>query len=139
MGLHELNLIELLKPKRLEEATKFKEPNFCHYHRILGHTLKGCFVVKNIIQKMIDDRTIDTNLLKSLNKGKKLATSIVATFDDPMVSRVVSNKMTTYEKVMVTSKPEFVNMAFSGYTPELKLEQSNEGRTILRWAATSRC
>jgi hypothetical protein len=71
MGLRELNLIELPKHKRIEEASKFKEPNFCHYHHILGHTLKGCFVVKNIIQKMIGDGTIDTNLLKSLKKGKR--------------------------------------------------------------------
>jgi hypothetical protein len=86
IGLWELNLIELPKPKRPEEASKFKEPNFYHYHRILGHTLKGCFVVKNIIQKMIDDGTIDANLHKSLKKGKKMATSNVATFGDPMVS-----------------------------------------------------
>jgi hypothetical protein len=57
MGLRELNLIELPKPKRSKEASKFKEPNFYHYHRILCHTLKGCFMVKNIIQKMIDDGT----------------------------------------------------------------------------------
>jgi hypothetical protein len=122
MGLWEINLIELLKPKRPEEASKFKEPNFYHYHRILGHTLKGCFVVKNIIQKMIDDRTIDANLLKSLKKGKKMATSNVATFNDPMVSRIVSKTMPTYGKIMVTPKPELVNMAFLGYTPQLKLE-----------------
>jgi hypothetical protein len=65
-------------------------------------------------------------------------TSNVATFDDPMVSRVVSNKMPTYAKDMVISKPKFVNMAFSGYTPQLKLERSNENKTILQWAATSR-
>jgi hypothetical protein len=138
MGLRELNLIDLPKPKRPEEASKFKEPNFCHYHRILGHTLKGCFVVKNIIQKMIDDGTIDANLLKSLKKGKKMATSNVATFNDPMVSHVVSNTMLTYEKVMVTSKLEFVNMTSLGYTPQLKFQPANESKTILRWAATSR-
>ncbi|TVU51241.1 hypothetical protein EJB05_02652, partial [Eragrostis curvula] len=84
MGLRELNLIELPKPKRPEEAAKFKEPNFCHYHRILGHTLKDCFVVKNIIQKMIDEGVIDDNLLKNFMKGKKVATSNVATFEDRM-------------------------------------------------------
>jgi hypothetical protein len=41
---------------------------------------------------MIDDGTIDANLLKSLKKGKKMATLNVATFDDPMVSRVVSKQ-----------------------------------------------
>jgi hypothetical protein len=89
MGLRELNLIELPKSKRPEEASKFKQPNFYHCHRILGHTLEGCFVVNNIKQKMIDDGTIDANLLKSLKKSKKMATPNVATFDDPMVSRVV--------------------------------------------------
>jgi hypothetical protein len=138
MGLWELNLIELPKPKRHEQASKFKEPNLYHYHRILGHTLKGCFVVKNMIQKMIDDGTIDANLLKSLKKGKRMATSNVATFNDPMVSRVVSNTMLTYGKNMVTSKSEFVNMAFSGYTHQLKLERSNESKTILQWTATAR-
>jgi hypothetical protein len=39
---------------------------------------------------------------------------------------------------MVTSKSEFVNMAFLGYTPQLKLEQSNESKTILLWTATTR-
>jgi hypothetical protein len=87
---------------------------------------------------MIADGTIDASLLKSLKKGKKLATSNVATFNDPMMSRIVPNTMPTYEKVMVTSKPEFVNMTFSGYTPQLKFEQANESKTILRWAATSR-
>jgi hypothetical protein len=138
MGLRELDLIELPKPKRPEEASKFKEPHFYHYHRILGHTHKGCFMVKNIIQKMIDDGTIDANLLKSLKKGKKMATSNVATINDPMVSCVVSKTMPTYGKIMVTPKPEIVNMAFSGYTPQLKLERANESKTILRWVATSR-
>jgi hypothetical protein len=95
-------------------------------------------MVKNIVQEMIDDGTIDANLLKSMKKGKKMATSNVATFDDPMVSHVVLKTMPTYEKVMVTPKPELVNMAFSGYTPQLKLERANESKTILRWAATSR-
>ncbi|KAJ1268121.1 hypothetical protein BS78_07G112500 [Paspalum vaginatum] len=81
-GLQELNLIELPKPKRPEEASKFKERNFCHYHRSLGHTLKDCFVVKNIIQKLIDEGTIDADLLKSMKKGKKMATTNVATFHD---------------------------------------------------------
>ena len=52
MGLWELKLNELPKLKRPKEASKFDEPNFCHFHRILGHTLKDCFVVKNMIQKL---------------------------------------------------------------------------------------
>ena len=46
MGLQELKLIEVPKSKSPKEASKFDEPNFYHFHRILGHTLKDCFVVK---------------------------------------------------------------------------------------------
>lgn len=83
-GLRELNLIALPKSKRPEEATKFNEPNFCHYHRILGHTLKDCFVVKNVIQKLIDDGVIDADLLKSLKLGKKMAANIATVQEDPV-------------------------------------------------------
>jgi hypothetical protein len=86
MGLRELNFIELPKPKRPEEVCRFSEPNFCHYHRILGHTLKDCFVVKNLIQKLIDEGTVDADLLKGMKKEKKVATSNVATFRNDSVS-----------------------------------------------------
>jgi hypothetical protein len=81
-GLVQLKLIDLPDSKRPGEANMTNDPNFCHYHRILGHTLKDCFVVKNIIQKMIDEGTVDADLLKNLKKGKKVATANVATFQD---------------------------------------------------------
>ena len=77
IGLWELKLIELPKLKRPKEASKFDEPNFCHFHRILGHMLKNCFVVKNIIQKLLDEGTIGADPLKNMKKGKKMATSNV--------------------------------------------------------------
>jgi hypothetical protein len=91
MGLRELNFIELPKPKGPEEVSRFNEPNFCHYHRILGHTLKDCFVVKNLIQKLIDERTVDADLLKGMEKEKKVATSNVATFRNDSVSCATLN------------------------------------------------
>jgi len=97
MGLRELKLIELPKPKRPEEASKFNEPNFCHFHRILGHTLKDCFVVKNMIQKLIDEGTIDADLLKSMTNGKKAATSNVATFQSDLVSCATPKMWPTYD------------------------------------------
>ncbi|KAK1696631.1 hypothetical protein QYE76_013328 [Lolium multiflorum] len=103
-GLKELKLIELPNPKRPEEASKFNEPNFCHYHRILGHTLKDCFVVKNIIQKMIDEGTIDTDLLKSMTKGKKMASANVATLQDDSAirkPRISIKERLTYPATMV--------------------------------------
>jgi hypothetical protein len=134
MGLRDLGLIELPKPKRPEESSKVDEPNFCHYHRILGHTLKDCFVVKNIIQKLIDDGTIDADLLKSMKSGKKTATSNVATVQSDPVSCATLKMWPTYDKFM-TSKPEHVNMSFSRY-PQQQAKRQHEGKAFLRWIHT---
>jgi hypothetical protein len=86
MGLWELNLIELPKAKRPEEASKFKEPKFCHYHHILGHTLKGCFMVKNIIQKMILASKVLCPLKKTWRhkdkRPKKCVSLAIRVFED---------------------------------------------------------
>jgi hypothetical protein len=42
-------------------------------------------VVKNVIQKLIDDGTIDADQQKSMKGGKKTATSNVATFQNDSV------------------------------------------------------
>jgi hypothetical protein len=107
MGLRELNFIELPKPKRPEEVSRFNEPNFCHYHRILGHTLKDCFVVKNLIQKLIDEGTLDADLLKSIKKEKKVATSNVATFRN---DSAIQNSM--------LSASMKARLSFGGSTPQ---------------------
>ena len=138
MGLRELNLIELPKPKRPEEASKIEEPNFCHYHRILGHTLKGCFVVKNIIQKMIDDGTIDGDLLSKIKKGKKVATSNIATCDDRMVSCENTNMMPTYDQTMMTN-PKYVNVTASGHHSRIKSKRRNESKALHWWTPTPKC
>jgi len=36
------NGLELPMSKRLEDAEKSDNPNYCPYHKILGHTLKDC-------------------------------------------------------------------------------------------------
>ncbi|MGV7343179.1 hypothetical protein PJI17_31260, partial [Mycobacterium kansasii] len=47
--------IELPLSKRPEEASKTKEKNFCHYHRLVGHPTENCYTLKCIIQKMINN------------------------------------------------------------------------------------
>jgi hypothetical protein len=34
-----------------EDADKSDEPNFCPYHRILGHTIEDCWVFKDWVEK----------------------------------------------------------------------------------------
>ncbi|GAA0146005.1 hypothetical protein LIER_06056 [Lithospermum erythrorhizon] len=44
-------LIELLEPKRPEEASRSTEPNYCKYYRVVGHPIEKCFVFK---EKVMD-------------------------------------------------------------------------------------
>ncbi|XP_040372026.1 uncharacterized protein LOC121052108 [Rosa chinensis] len=51
--------IELPEPKRLGEVNNTNDPKFCQYHRIVGHLTRDCFVLKDIIQKMINNKEIE--------------------------------------------------------------------------------
>ena len=37
--------------KRPKEADRCDEPNFCPYHRVLGHTIENCYVFKDLIER----------------------------------------------------------------------------------------
>ncbi|KAH7861295.1 hypothetical protein Vadar_024293 [Vaccinium darrowii] len=50
--------IILPKPKRPFEVNKTTNPKYCQYHRIVSHPMKECYVLKNIIQKIIKDGDI---------------------------------------------------------------------------------
>ncbi|GAA0138458.1 hypothetical protein LIER_00204 [Lithospermum erythrorhizon] len=49
--LLKIKLIELLESKRPEEVNRSTEPNYCMYHRILGHPIEKCFIFK---ERVID-------------------------------------------------------------------------------------
>jgi hypothetical protein len=117
MGLRELKFIEYPKPNKPEEASKFYEPNFCNYHHILGQTFKDCLVVKELIQKLIDEGTIDANLLKSMKKEKKVATSNGAIFENDFTIR--NNKLSASMKA---------RLSFAGSTTQDVGHPSLEGQ-----------
>ena len=71
-------------------------------------------MVKNMIQKLIDEGTIDVDLLKSLKSGKKTIASNVATFQSDPVSCATPKMWPTYDQYMV-SKPKHVNMSSLGH------------------------
>jgi hypothetical protein len=45
------NGLALPASKRPEDANKLDEPNFCPYHRVLGHSIEDCWVFKDWIEK----------------------------------------------------------------------------------------
>ena len=53
--------IQLPEPKRPSEVDKIDDPKYCHYHRIISHPLSECYILKNIIQKMINDGEIEVD------------------------------------------------------------------------------
>ena len=57
--LLKLKLIELPECKRPEEMGKVDDPNYCKYHRIIGHPIQKCFVLKELIMKLAKERKID--------------------------------------------------------------------------------
>ena len=42
-------LIELLECKRPKEIGKVNDPKYCQYHRIVGHPIEKCFILKEKI------------------------------------------------------------------------------------------
>ena len=50
--LLQLKLIELPECRRPEDMGKVDDPNYCKYHRIIGHPIQKCFVFKEQIMKL---------------------------------------------------------------------------------------
>ena len=57
--LLQLKLIELLECKRPEDMGKADDPNYCKYHRIIGHPIQKCFVFKEQIMNLAKENKID--------------------------------------------------------------------------------
>jgi len=52
--LNKSNRLKFTEARRPEEIGKTDNPNYCLYHRMLGHPGKSCFVFKDILQVLID-------------------------------------------------------------------------------------
>ncbi|KAL4651247.1 hypothetical protein ACB092_01G145500 [Castanea dentata] len=67
--LLELKLIELPEMKRPKEADQTNDPKYCKYHRLIGHPIERCFVLKDKIMELayqgkitFDDEVVTSNL-----------------------------------------------------------------------------
>ena len=45
-------MIELPEMKRPEEAGRAGDPNYCKYHRLVGHPIEKCFIFKDKIMEL---------------------------------------------------------------------------------------
>ncbi|KAG9458357.1 hypothetical protein H6P81_002865 [Aristolochia fimbriata] len=51
--LLEKNLLQLPEAKRPEDVGKTSDPNYCKYHRLVGHPTEKCFVLKDRILELV--------------------------------------------------------------------------------------
>ena len=64
--LNKSNRLKLPEVRRLEDVGKTDNPNYCLYHRMLGHPTKSCYIFKDILQDLID-----AEVLKSTRSRRK--------------------------------------------------------------------
>ena len=57
--LLQLKLIKLLECRRPGDMGKVNDPNYCKYHRIIGHPIQKCFIFKEQIRKLAKENKID--------------------------------------------------------------------------------
>ena len=55
-------VIELLECKRPKEMGRVNDPNYCHYHRIINHSMEKCFILKDLIMKLAKQGRIHLDL-----------------------------------------------------------------------------
>ncbi|KAM2838647.1 hypothetical protein COP1_030341 [Malus domestica] len=60
--LMEKKVIELPECKRPEEMNRINDPKYCKYHRIVGHHVGKCFILKELIMKLAQQGRIELDL-----------------------------------------------------------------------------
>ena len=58
LSLLQRKLVRLPQPPRLEGMWKTKEPDYCAYHRMLGHPTASCLVLKDQLQYFVNNHTL---------------------------------------------------------------------------------
>jgi len=73
MLLNKSNRLKLPEVRRSEEVGKTDNPNYCLYHRMLGHPTKSCYIFKGILQALID-----AEVLKLHPEQKKVTANVTS-------------------------------------------------------------
>lgn len=62
-------MIELLECKRLEEIGHLDDSKSSKYHRIINHPMEKCFVLKDIILRLVKEWNIKLDIGKFVNSN----------------------------------------------------------------------
>ena len=61
MILNELldkKVIDIYESKRPDEINKVGDPRYCRFHRVLGHLVSKCFILKEKIMMLVSEGKI---------------------------------------------------------------------------------
>ena len=56
--LNKNNRLKLSEARHPEKVGKTDNPNYCLYHRMLGHPTKNCYIFKDNLQALIDAKVL---------------------------------------------------------------------------------
>jgi hypothetical protein len=76
------NGLKLADSKRPEEANRSDEPNFCPYHRLLGHTIENCWVFKDWVERKYQAGEITLSKGVLQDPAPHEQSNVVCTVDD---------------------------------------------------------
>ena len=71
--LNKSNRLKLPEDRRPEEVGKTDNPNYCLYHRMLGHPTKSCYIFKDILRALIN-----AEVLKLRPEQKKVTANMTS-------------------------------------------------------------
>ncbi|KAL8161824.1 hypothetical protein V2J09_013313 [Rumex salicifolius] len=86
--LIEAKALTLPEPKKPNEVGMTNNPKYCPYHRLLGHTIEDCYVLKDIIEGMINKAEIEVDGGKS--KGPFASSNAISMIEDDVVVATIS-------------------------------------------------
>jgi hypothetical protein len=81
--LLEKEIIKLPECKRPEEMGRTNDPKYCKYHRVVSHTVEKCFVLKDLILRLVREGKILLDLDEAV--GSNHATF---TFESPSPTKM---------------------------------------------------
>ncbi|PKU68717.1 hypothetical protein MA16_Dca024254 [Dendrobium catenatum] len=89
--------LELPEYKRPEESKETGDPNYCPYHRVLGHPIEDCYIFKDWVERKYQkgELTLSDNVLVN---PRKESTRVVTTSTIPSVEEKRKEKKLIQEE-----------------------------------------
>jgi len=131
------NIIELPEVKHPEEANQVDNLNYCKYHRLISHPLEKCFVLKDKIIRLHENRDIvfydeivASNITTTINLGPRqsLPTISFGSFEPIELDIILPSSFTasSSQNPYITLAPQVNNLK-----PESFENYDNEGWTLV--------